>query len=135
LLRFQRKGNVRACNPWTQAAWSSEPIRPEAQEITPGEVGPSLQTPLAELPSTLDFLVAGSVGDVYRFQYRQGAEMAQVQVLGLNLEGDVYVALRNGLVAGSAPCDAAGKILPLVNLTALIGDAPPNPPQQAAQEA
>jgi len=100
--------NIRAANPWTTAAWSSEP---NPDKIT------SLQAePRKRDDEPLDFLVAGPKGDVFRIQ----AGVAPKALADLELESEVFVQLRNGLVAGSAFCVAANKVLPLVNISSLF---------------
>lgn len=108
--------HVRASNPWTHAAWNAEPQ----------DENRDLKAPVAELSETLEFMVAGSLGDVYRVALDQRQLTAQVSALELKREAAVYTSLRNGLVAGSAPCVGAyGEILPLINLTALATPAQP----------
>jgi len=104
--------NIRASNPWTKEAWNAEPD----PDTTP------LQEPIRPAADgRLDFLVAGSSGNVFRIQFNDDDVPGTpvVDVLPLGDETEVYIQLRNGLVSGSAHCFSAGSVLPLVNIAAI----------------
>lgn len=99
--------NIRAANPWTTAAWNSEP--------NPGKITDLVDEPRTRDADDLDFLVAGPNGKVWRVQEQQNP----IELADLGVEGEIFVQLRNGLVAGSVYCQDAKKVLPLVNITSL----------------
>ncbi|HYQ43744.1 MAG TPA: hypothetical protein VER11_17310 [Polyangiaceae bacterium] len=99
--------NLRAANPWTTAAWNSEP--------NPGKITDLVAEPRNLDAKKLDFLVAGPDGKVWRVQ----EDKAPTELPSLGVESEIFVQLRNGLVAGSVYCEAANTVLPLVNVTSL----------------
>ncbi len=101
--------HLRAANPWTTEAWSSEP-NPKTTGLTPDP------RPRDDAKVALDFLVAGPDGTVSRVQ--GGAAPKALPNLGE--ESEIYGQLRNGLVAGSVWCRQANAVLPIINITALF---------------
>jgi hypothetical protein len=105
--------NARGNNPWTRDAWSSEPDGKD-NSLPATATGPR--------PELLEVLLAGSTGQVHYVALDDSTGNVVNGPLKLNLgtEGEVFSLLRNGLVVGSALCNEVNRVLPLVNLTALI---------------
>lgn len=104
--------NLRIENDWTAAEWNDEPVAGEQQE-------------LAWSPDEFDAYLAGPQGKVFWVHHRGGGGDEGVTTIkelkSLASESDVWGALRNGVIAGRVYSNALGKIVPLLNLTALLG--------------
>jgi hypothetical protein len=100
--------NVRFRNPWTESGWNDQPDSPD--DVRTGQWG----------DASFEALIAGSQGRVYHLTVTNGRPaMAPVD---LALEGEIWIQLRSGVVAGRAEYvnrPGGRKILPLINVTAL----------------
>jgi hypothetical protein len=107
--------NARAANPWTAAEWSNEPDGKNED----------LKEPVLNSNGVLKVLLAGATGKVFLVELNENLEkVTRCESLDLNLEGEIYVQLRNGAVAGSARSSTeGGAVLPLVNVTSLMAPA------------
>jgi len=98
--------NIRAANPWTADGWNSEPDgKPKSLTFEPNPAD----------DEDFSLLVATAKGRV--FLVTEGEEPKEIE---LGLESEIFCSLRNGLVAGSVYCQAAGRVLPIVNVTSLF---------------
>jgi len=102
--------NVRFRNSWTKSGWNDQPIDPSEGE--PDDWG----------PSSFEALVAGSRGRVYHLVVTNGIP-ASMNEVDLAYEGEIWVQLRSGVVAGRAQYyrhpQEPGRVLPLFNVPAL----------------
>jgi len=107
--------NLNFRNAWTAAEWNDDPGGPTERGIW----------------GTPDFevLVAGPRGSVYLVR-KVGNAAPVVSPVDLRFEGEIWTQLRSGLVAGRVkyyryPDTPGGKVVPLVNVTALAVPAQP----------
>jgi hypothetical protein len=101
------QNNLSIENDWTSAEWNDEPSG-EAQQA------------LAWSPDEFDAYLAGPQGKVF-WVHRQGGKTTIEELASLATESDVWGALRNGVIAGRVYSNALGKVVPLLNVTALLG--------------
>lgn len=104
--------NFRAANAWTQTEWSSEPDG-EDKGLTPAGVAP--------VGDLVELVIATGSGRVYLLSFRERGQLNSVltELRQLNLEGEIYEQLRNGVVAGSVWVEQAKRVVPIVNVSSL----------------
>jgi hypothetical protein len=102
--------NVNFRNAWTKSGWNDQPGDDDTD------------APEAWGPANFEVLIAGTRGRVYHLDVRNG-KTANFEEVNLGLEGEIWIQLRSGVVAGRVQYykhpSGSPKVLPLVNVTAL----------------
>lgn len=108
--------NLNAGNPWTWAAWNDGPRGADE----PFDVNPWVWP-----DDGFEVLLAGPGGLVFHVCKHAGDEPRSVRI-ELDGEAEIWSALRSGTVAGRVWWAAAGRVIALVNVTALTPSQPEN---------
>lgn len=101
--------NVNFRNPWTSAQWNDEPDPNDlAEGVDWGE-------------ASFEVLLGAGRGRVYHLHVEGGKP--QLRQVDLEFEGEIWIQLRSGLVAGRVKYfrhpGGSPKVVPLINVTAL----------------
>lgn len=108
-------------NPWTAADWDA--LDPAQEAATPTK---EPQSNARWRKEGFDMLVAAPGGRVFHVRggerHAGGSAGASVEEIDLHDEPEIWAQLREGVVVGTVWCVKLGRVLPIVNATALDVD-------------